>query len=167
MKQPPGFQDPEHPMHHYKQDKTLYGLKQAPRGWHSRLSLKLQALGFTPSKADISLFIYRKGAITIYPLVYIDDIIITSSSSATIDALLADLKSDFAIKDLGDLHYFLGIEVKKVDDGLLLTQEKYATYILHRAGMLSFKPVPTTLSTSEKLYAYTGDPLGAEAITKY
>jgi hypothetical protein len=83
-----------------------------------------------PSKADIALFIYLKGSITIYLLVYVDDIIITSSSPSAIDALLLDLKSEFAIKDLGDLHFFLGIEVKKVADGVLLTQEKYATDLL-------------------------------------
>jgi hypothetical protein len=60
--------------------------------WYSRLSLKLQALGFIPSKVDISSFIYIKGSITVYLLVYVDDIIITSSSSFTVDALLSDLK---------------------------------------------------------------------------
>jgi hypothetical protein len=97
----------------------------------------------------------------------VDDIIITSSSPAAIDALLANLKSDFAINDLGDLHYFLGIEVKKVDDGVLLTQEKYATDILRRVGMLQCKPVPTPLSMSDKLSAYAGEPLGAEEVIKY
>jgi hypothetical protein len=88
VKKPPGF------------DKALYGLKQAPRAWYSRLSSKLQHLGFIPSKSDISLFIYKKGSVTIYLLVYVDDIIVTSSSSATIDALLSNLKRDFALKDL-------------------------------------------------------------------
>jgi hypothetical protein len=107
-----------------------------------------------------------KGAVTIYLLVYVDDSVITSSPPA-VNALLADLKNDFAIKDLGDLHYFLDIEVKKVADGILLTQEKYATYILCCAGMLSCKPAPTPLSASDKLSAYTRDPLGAEASPKY
>jgi hypothetical protein len=90
----------------------------------------LQSLGFVPSKADILLFIYRKGSIIIYFLVYVDDIIVTRSSPEAIDALLADLKSDFAIKDIGPLHYFLGIEVQQVTDGLILTQTKYANGIL-------------------------------------
>jgi hypothetical protein len=70
------------------------------------------ALSFTSSKADISLFIYRKGPVTIYLLVYVDYIVITSSSPATIDALLADLKSEFALKDLGSLSYIWGIQVQ-------------------------------------------------------
>jgi hypothetical protein len=112
MKQPPEFEDSNHPSYHCKLDKTLYGLKQAQQAWYSCLSLKLLALSFTSSKADISLFIYRKGPVTIYLLVYVDYIIITSSSPATIDALLADLKSEFALKDLGSLSYIWGIQVQ-------------------------------------------------------
>jgi hypothetical protein len=97
------------------------------------------------------LFTYKKGHVTIYFLVYVDDIIVTSSSPTAVDALLSDLKQDFALKDLGDLHYFLGIEVKQASDGIFLSQEKYASNILRRSGMLSCKPVATPLSTSKKL----------------
>jgi hypothetical protein len=68
-------------------------------------------------------------------LVYVDDIIVASSSSAATKALLADLEKEFALKDLGDLHYFLGIEVKRGDDGLVLSQQRYATDVVHRANM--------------------------------
>jgi hypothetical protein len=154
MRQPLDFEDPSQSTYHCKLDKALYGL-----------SLKLQALSFIPSKVDISLFIYIKGSITIYLQVYVDDIIITSSSSSVIDAFLSDLKFEFAIKDMSDLHYFLGIEVKKVLDGVLLTQEKYTVDILRRAGMASCKPAPTPLSSSEKLSAHHGTSLGPEACT--
>jgi hypothetical protein len=89
------------------------------------------------------LFIYKKGSVIIYLLVYVDDIILTSSSPAAIDALLADLKQDFALKDLGPLNYFLGIEVKQSSDGHLLTQDKYAADLLRRIGMLECKPAMT------------------------
>jgi hypothetical protein len=88
-------------------------LKQAARAWYARLSSKLCALGFVPSKADTSLFLYNKSGITIYMLIYVDDIIVTSYSDHAITCLLRDLNENFAIKVLGDLHYFLGIEVKK------------------------------------------------------
>jgi hypothetical protein len=81
----------------------------------------LQALGFFPSKADTSLFLCNQSGIMIFVLIYVDDIIVTSSSTQAISIFLKDLKDDFALKDLGDLHFFLGIEVKKVHDGLLLT----------------------------------------------
>jgi hypothetical protein len=75
----------------------------------SRLSDKLQSLGFIPSQADISLFYYQKGPATIFLLLYVDDILVASSSPTVVPALLRDLKDDFALKDLGPLHYFLGI----------------------------------------------------------
>lgn len=75
MRQPPGFEDRQLPHYVCKLDKSLYGLKQAPRAWYSRLSTKLQQLGFHASKADTSLFFFRQGDVTIYFLVYVDDII--------------------------------------------------------------------------------------------
>jgi hypothetical protein len=127
MRQPPGFENPHAPHHVCKLDKALYGLKQAPRAWYSRLSSKLCELGFTPSKADTSLFLLKKSGISMFVLIYVDDIIVTGSSDRAINALLRDLNVNFAIKDLGDLHFFLGIEVKRVHNGLLLTHKKYAT----------------------------------------
>jgi hypothetical protein len=97
MRQPPGYFD-------CKLDKALYGLKQAPRAWYARLSSKLHSLGFKPSKADVSLFVYNKGGVVIYLLIYVDDIIIASSSNAATEALLKDLQVEFALKDLGELH---------------------------------------------------------------
>jgi len=106
MKQPPGDEDKSEPQYICRLDKALYGLKQAPRAWYSRLCNKLQSLGFIPSKGDTSLFFYRKGDHVIYMLVYVDDIIVASSSQEAIDALLKDLKTDFAIKDLGGVELF-------------------------------------------------------------
>ena len=111
------------------------------------MSTQFQKLGFTPSKADTSLFFYKKGNITIFVLVYVDDIIVASSSPDATTCLLKDLKLEFALKDLGDLHYFLDIEVKQVKDGILLTQEKYTTDILRRVGLEHCKPVSTPIST--------------------
>lgn len=165
MRQPRGYEDKSKPNHICKLDKALYGLKQAPRAWHARLSSKLCDLGFKASKADISLFFHSKGGVNMFVLIYVDDIIVASSTQKATDALLSDLKKDFALKDLGDLHYFLGIE--KVSDGILLTQEKYASDLLKRAGMIACKPVSTPLSTIEKLSAYNGSELGINDATKY
>jgi hypothetical protein len=95
------------------------------------LSARLVHLGFEISKAVTSLFVYNKNIIVLNLLVYVDDIVVTSSSPNAITALLQDLRSDFALKDLGDLHYFLGIQVVKQSDGILLSQEKYAAEALH------------------------------------
>jgi hypothetical protein len=106
------------------------------------------------------VFIYHKGCVIIYFLVYVDDIMV-------IDALLVDLKSEFALKDLGSLNYFLGIEVKDLSNGLVLSQAKYGADILRRFGMTNCKPVPTPMVTSEKLSAYSGDLLSPEEVIKY
>jgi len=167
MRQPPGFENANSPNSICKLDKAIYGLKQAPRAWYSKLSSKLIDLGFKMSKSDASLFIYRKGQVTMFMLIYVDDIIVTSSSSEAVATLLQDLKKEFALKDLVDLHYFLGIEVTKCKDGILLSQEKYAQDILNRVGMDKCKPSPTPLSASEKLSCHEGDLLNSEDSTSY
>ena len=129
MRQPPGYEERSNPNYVCKLDKALYGLKQAPRACYSRLSVKLCDLGFKASKADTYLFFYNRGDVVIFVLKYVDDIIVASSTQEATSALLQDLKQDFALKDLGDLHYFLGIEVNKVHDGIVLTQKKYASDI--------------------------------------
>jgi hypothetical protein len=100
-------------------------------------------------------------------LVYVDDIIIASSSDQGTKVLLQDLQKKFALKDLSNLHYFLGIDVTKMNDGLLLSQEKYASDLLKRVGMARCKPIATPLSTSEKLSLHQGTPLGANDATNY
>jgi histone deacetylase 1/2 len=101
-----------------KLDKALYGLKQAPRAWYARLSTKLCGLGFKASRSDTSLFIHFKHGVTIFMLIYVDDIIVTSSSQEVVTALLKDLRSEFALEDLGELSYFMGIEVTPVQGGI-------------------------------------------------
>lgn len=138
-----------------------------PRAWYARLCKRLETLGFIASKADTSLFYYSRGKYSMYVLVYIDDIIVASSSEEATKALLSDLQREFALKDLGNLHYFLGIEVKGLDDGLLLSQGRYASDLLARFGMDKAKPVDTPLSTSEKLSLTNGTRLGEIDSTRY
>lgn len=102
-----------------------------------------------------------------FVLVYVDDIIVASSSQEATSALLKDLEGEFALKDLGDLHYFLGIEVKRNTEGLLLSQTKYAEDIIKRTGMSTCKPVSTPPSSVEKLSATEGELLGPEDSTRY
>lgn len=167
MQQPPGYADKVHPNYVCKLDKAMYGLKQVLRAWYARLCKRLESLGFVPSKADTSLFYYNRGKYSLFVLVYVDDIIVASSSQEATEALIRDLQRDFALKDMGDLHYFLGIEVKKASDSLVLSQGRYAGDILTRSGMDKAKIVDTPLSTSEKLSIADGDKLGQEDATRY
>ncbi|XP_073262717.1 uncharacterized protein [Populus alba] len=95
--------------------KSLYGLKQAPRAWYTRLSDFLLSIGFLASKVDTSLFILSDGTNIFYLLVYVDDILLTGSNSAMLHHLVQLLSSEFKLRDLGDVHYFLGIEVQSTD----------------------------------------------------
>ena len=121
MSQPPGYQHPLYPNHVCKLQKAIYGLKQAPRAWFSCLSTKLLELGFHGSRSDSSLFIYKTKSLTIYILIYVDDIIITSSQPVAIDDLLHSLTAEFTVKDLGTLNFFLGVEVISNPQGILLS----------------------------------------------
>ncbi|WVZ06861.1 hypothetical protein V8G54_020207 [Vigna mungo] len=156
MEQPPGFVDPRYPNHVCRLRKALYGLKQTPLAWFQRFSSFLLSLGFLGNKADPSLFVYHKTAATLYIVVYVDDIILTGNNNSLIQKLLARFKTEFAIKDLGHLNYFLGLEVHYTTNGVFLSQTKYAQDILSRAQMLDAKPTPTPLQPHIQLTT-TGD----------
>jgi hypothetical protein len=167
LRQPLGYEDKSKPNYVCKLEKALYGLKQALRAWYSKLSSKLVELGFKESKEDTSLFYLNTSKLVTFILVYVDDIIVASSKSNATVALLNKLSDEFTLKDLGDLHYFLGIEVSKIKEGIVLTQEKYANDILRRAGMTQCKPCTTPMSTSEKLVINKGTLLRPKEATRY
>jgi hypothetical protein len=144
-----------------------YGIKQAPRAWYARLSSKLLQLKFRASKAESALFYYHKEDVTLFVLVYVDDIIVASSSQDATDALLRDLEKEFALKDLGNLHYFLGISVKRTSDGLILSQEKDVDDILKKTGMAACAMTDTPLSNSEKLAVVNGEPLSPKDASNF
>ena len=120
--QPTGFVDATHPNHVCLLSRSLYGLKQAPRAWYQRIAAFLQTLGFTSTRSDASLFVHHHGVDTTYLLLYVDDIILTASTVALLQRLTARLRDEFALKDLGPLHYFLGIQVVLRPDGFFLHQ---------------------------------------------
>ncbi|XP_021305441.1 uncharacterized protein LOC110431073 [Sorghum bicolor] len=102
-----------------------------------------------------------------FMLVYVDYIIVASSSQEAVDALLRDLEKEFAIKDLGELHYFLGIQVHRKKGELFLTQERYASEILKRVNMQACKSVKTPLCVTEKLSVTSGSKLRVADSTRY
>ena len=121
MTQPSGFRHPSLSHHICKLNKALYGLKQAPCAWFARLTGKLLTLGFQASRVDSSLFTYHFSLVTMYVLIYVDDIIITGTQSHAIDHLLQQLRYDFVVKDVGSLNFFLSVEVLHRSDGILLS----------------------------------------------
>ncbi|WJX17055.1 hypothetical protein P8452_07010 [Trifolium repens] len=158
MNQPPGFRDLQHPDYVCLLKKSLYGLKQAPRAWYQRFTDFVATLGFSHSVCDHSLFIYRRGDDTAYILLYVDDIILTASSDTLRQSIMSKLNSEFAMKDLGPLSYFLGISVTRHSGGMFLSQSKYAEEIIEKAAMSSCKPVSTPVDTKAKLSGTSGNP---------
>lgn len=127
MKLSPGFKSSD-PTKVRRLRKSLYGLKHSPRCWFAKLSAALRQFGFTQSKEDYSLFSYsyRKGAMILHILVYVDDFILAGNNLRVIDRFKTHLNDCFHMKDLGNLKYFLGIEVCRGPGRFCLSQCKYA-----------------------------------------
>jgi hypothetical protein len=147
MVQPQGLINQSTPHYVCRLRKSLYGLKQAPRAWFQRLSNLVLTLGFLGSNADSSLLIYKKSGCVIFLLVYVDDVRVTGSDNRLVSGLISRLSQEFKLRDLGDLHYFLGIQVISHNGGLILSQHKYFQDILQLAGMESCKPCSTPLTS--------------------
>ncbi|KAM0960324.1 hypothetical protein ACFX2C_025377 [Malus domestica] len=158
MSQPPGFSDPHHPTHVCRLHKSLYGLKQAPRAWNERFTSFLPSLGFLSTYADPSLFVRNDGQSVVILLLYVDDIIITGSASAAITAVITALTKEFDIKDLGPLHYFLGLQITSNSSGLFLSQSTYVSDLLVKADMVHSKPCSTPCLPYSRLLKDDGHP---------
>lgn len=156
--QPPGFVDPSKPSHVCKLNKALYGLKQAPRAWYMELKTHLLALGFRNTISDSSLFVFCDHQVTIYLLVYVDDIVITSNNPTALQNCISNLAARFSLKDLGPLTYFLGIEVLHTSKGIFLNQQRYIKDLLLKANMDECNSIPTPLPTNPPL-TVKGKPL--------
>ncbi|XP_018842683.2 uncharacterized mitochondrial protein AtMg00810-like [Juglans regia] len=133
--------------------KSLYGLKQASRQWFAKLSQALIDYGFTQVNFDCSLFIKKTATSFIALLVYVDDIILASDSLIEIQQLKIFLHDKFTIKDLGQLKYFLGLEVARSKSGISLCQRKYALDILQDTDLIGSKPAAFPMESNLKLTA--------------
>jgi Reverse transcriptase (RNA-dependent DNA polymerase) len=129
--------------------KALYDLKRAPRAWFHHLEAFLLDQKFTCSCSDNFLFIFKTATTLLYLLVYVE--VITENDNAAISTLIASFHSNFSLKDLGDLHYFLGIEVNSVHTSLYLTQTRNLHSILEKAAMASAKLCKTPMQPGLKL----------------
>ena len=110
IEQPQGFEQHERETHVWRLKKALYGLKQAPRAWYSHIDTYLQEMGFHKSDADPNLYYIVVGEDPIILVLYVDDLFITGAERL-IEGCKKDLASEFEMKDIGLMHYFLGLEV--------------------------------------------------------
>ncbi|KAL6313121.1 hypothetical protein AAG906_021652 [Vitis piasezkii] len=147
-------------------EKSLYGLKQSPRAWFGKFSEVIQEFGMNKSKVDHSVF-YRQSANGIILLVvYVDDIVITGNDCAGISSLNLFMHSKFHTKDLGELKYFLGVEVSRSKRGIFLSRRKYVLDLLAETGKMEAKPCSTPMIPNVHLTKMMVIPLIIRKIQK-
>ncbi|GJV01468.1 putative ribonuclease H-like domain-containing protein [Tanacetum coccineum] len=143
--QPPGFQDPEFPDRVYKVEKAMYGLHQAPRAWYGTLSKYLLENGFQRRTIDQTLFIRNHKGEFLLIQVYVDDIIFGSSNPKLCREFEALMHDKFKMSAMGELNFFLGLQVLQKKDGIFLSQDKYVGDILKKFGYTNVRTTKTPM----------------------
>ncbi|GJS00055.1 putative ribonuclease H-like domain-containing protein [Tanacetum coccineum] len=147
--QPKGFEDPHFPKHVYRVVKALYGLHQAPRAWYARLSTFLLKHNYRRGTIDKTLFIKKNSRDIILVQVYVDDIIFGSTNKAWCDEFEVLMKGEFEMSAMGELTFFLGLQVKQKPDGIFISQDKYVQDMLKKFDMESVRPATTPFEASK------------------
>ncbi|GJZ12679.1 putative ribonuclease H-like domain-containing protein [Tanacetum coccineum] len=143
--QPPGFQDPQFPNRVYKVEKAMYGLHQAPRAWYGTLSKYLLDNGFQRGTIDQILFIRKHKGEFLLVQVYVDDIIFGSSNPKLCREFEALMHTKFKMSAMGELSFFLGLQVLQKKDGIFLSQDKYVVDILKKFGLSDIRSAKTPM----------------------
>ncbi|KAF3617917.1 Trans-resveratrol di-O-methyltransferase [Capsicum annuum] len=142
-----------------KLKKSLYDLKQASRQWFSKLSEALLSRDYIPSKNDYSMFTKSSGSSLVVLVVYVDDILLAGSDVTEMTSLKSFRDASFKIKDLGMVHYFLGLEITSHLTSYLMNQHKYTKDLLEEFNCSHFSSVTTPLRNSIKLSSDQGNPI--------
>ncbi|WVZ89319.1 hypothetical protein U9M48_035740 [Paspalum notatum var. saurae] len=153
VRQPPGFESARFPDRVYKLSKALYGLKQAPRAWYARLKSFLLKSGFVMGSVDKTLFSLSRGGDTLIIQIYVDDIIFGGSSHALVSSFAEKMSREFEMSLVGELQFFLGLQIKHGPEGTFVHQAKYTRDILKKFEMGDSKPMTTPMSTNTALDA--------------
>nr|GEY30166.1 hypothetical protein [Tanacetum cinerariifolium] len=148
--QPPGFFSKQYPDHVYALDKALYGLKQAPRAWYDVFLQVLIESGFQKGSIDTTLFIKNKGKHIMLIQIYVDDIIFGSTNSKYCTKFLDLMVKRFEMSMMGEMKFFLWLQVNQFSNGIFINQSKYILDILKRFGMENCDTVPTPMVEQAK-----------------
>ncbi|GJX25414.1 retrovirus-related pol polyprotein from transposon TNT 1-94 [Tanacetum coccineum] len=149
--QPPGFIDFKKPDHVYKLKKALYGLKQAPKAWYDRLKAFLIKHEYKMGMVDNTLFTKKKSSNLIIVQIYVDDIIFGSTCQDMCDEFAKIMHDEFEMSMMGELNFFLGLQIKQMEDGIFFNQSKYIKEMLKKFGLEDSKPMKTPMSSDTKL----------------
>lgn len=150
MELPPGFDGEKKNGKVCRLRKSLYGLKQSPRAWFDRFAKAIRRQEYQQAQADHTLFYRHKNGKTTILIVYVDDIILTGDDIMEMDRLKKALTLEFEMKDLGNLRYFLGMEIARSKSGISVSQRKYVLDLLKETGMLGCKPAETPIDPNVK-----------------
>ncbi|WVZ58560.1 hypothetical protein U9M48_008821 [Paspalum notatum var. saurae] len=148
-----GFESARFSDRAYKLRKSLYGLKQAPRAWYARLKSFLLKSGFMMGSVDKTLFLLSRGGDTLIVQIYVDDIIFGGSSHALVSSFAEQMSREFEMSLMGELQFFLGLQIKQGLEGIFVHQAKYTRDILKKFNMGDSKPMTTPMSTNTALDA--------------
>nr|GFC07068.1 uncharacterized mitochondrial protein AtMg00810-like [Tanacetum cinerariifolium] len=151
VSQPEGFVDPDHPTHVYRLKKALYGLKQAPRAWYNKLSKFLITTGFSKGVVDPTLFTRRTGKHILLMQIYVDDIIFASTDPQSCERFAQEINSNFQMSMMGQMSFFLGLQVSQNPRGIFINQSKYALEILKKYEFDTSSPIDTPMAERPKL----------------
>ncbi|GJS03409.1 putative ribonuclease H-like domain-containing protein [Tanacetum coccineum] len=151
VSQPEGFEDQENPTHVYRLKKALYGLKQAPRAWYDTLSKFLMANNFFKGAVDPTLFTRKSGKHILLVQIYVDDIIFASTDHNACNIFSNEMSSKFQMSMMGQMSFFLGLQVSQSPGGIFINQAKYALETLKKYGMDLSDPVDTPMVDRLKL----------------
>ncbi|GJT17200.1 putative ribonuclease H-like domain-containing protein [Tanacetum coccineum] len=149
--QPPGFVDPAHPNKVYKVIKALYGLHQAPRAWYETLSSFLMENSFRRGTIDKTLFIKKKKSDIMLVQVYVDDIIFGSTKKSMCTEFEDCMHKRFQMSSMGELTFFLGLQVKQQPDEIFISQDKYVADILKKFVFCSIRIATTPIESNKPL----------------
>ncbi|GKE32025.1 putative ribonuclease H-like domain-containing protein, partial [Tanacetum coccineum] len=145
--QKPGFEDPDFPNRVYKVEKAHYGLHQALRAWYETLSTYLLDNRLQRGKINKTLFIRRNKGDILLIQVYVDDIIFSSTKKSLCTEFEKMMNMKFQMSSMGELTFFLGMQVKQKEDGIFISQDKYVTKILKIFGFTDVKTASTPMET--------------------
>jgi hypothetical protein len=160
VKQPLSFESAEFAHKVYRLRKALYGLKQAPRAWYGRLRGFLFSKGFEMGKVDKTLFLLRQGDDILIVQVYVDDIVFGGSSHSLVARFAEDMSKELEMFTMGELQFFLGLQIKQAKEGTFVHEAKYTKDILKKFKMDDSKPLSTPMSTTTALNAdEDGEPV--------
>ncbi|KAK2423987.1 putative mitochondrial protein [Trifolium repens] len=151
VEQPKGFVDTKYPDYVYKLKKALYGLKQAPRAWYERLTQFLVNNGYRKGGSDKTLFVKESEGNLMIAQIYVDDIVFGGMSNQMVQHFISQMQSEFEMSLVGELTYFLGLQVKQMEDTIFISQSKYAKNIVKKFGLDSASHKKTPAPTHLKL----------------